>query len=59
MELPKLSELSWALQPALVKMSINFGTTNAQRIYLALKVRSCDIISPMLCLTRMNIVAEL
>ena len=33
--------------PAVVKKSINSGTMNTQRIDLALKTWSCDIISPM------------
>ena len=37
-------EQGWALQPAVVNESINLGTTNAQRIDQAPKVRSCDVI---------------
>ena len=40
-------------------MSINLGTTNPQRIDVALKWQSCDVISPMHCLTSLKIVAEL
>ena len=55
----KLIEKGWALQPAVVNESINLGTTTAQRIDLALKVRSHNVISPMHCLTSLKILAEL
>ena len=41
------------------RTSINLGTTNPQRIALSLKVRCCDVISPMHCLTNLKVVAEL
>ena len=47
------------LATAVENMSINLGTTNAQRIDLALKIWSCGVISPMHCLTSLKIVAEL
>ena len=47
------------MKPSLVNKSFNLPTTNAQRIDLTLNVWSCDIISPMLCLTSLNILAEL
>ena len=56
---PKLIEYDWALHPSAVNKSINLGTTNAQRIDLALKIRSRDVISTMICLTTLKIVAEL
>ena len=56
---PKLIEYDWALQPAEVNKSINLGTINPQRIDLALKRQSCDVISPMHCLTCLKKVAEL
>ena len=56
---PKLIELGWALQPALVNKSIHLGNTNTQRIDLAFKEQSCDVISPMHCLTSIKIVAAL
>ena len=39
--------------------SINLGTTNSQRIDEALKVQSCDVISPKHSLTSLKILAEL
>ena len=45
----------WTLKPSLVSKSINFGTTNAQKIDLALKVRSCQVISPMHRMTCLKI----
>ena len=39
-------------------MSINLGSTYAHRIDLALKIWSCDVISPMRCPTSLKIVAE-
>ena len=41
------------------KASCHFGTTNADRIDLALKMWSCDGIIPKHCLTSQKIVAEL
>ena len=55
----KLPTQCWALQPSVVNTSINLVTTNTYRIDLALKVRSCDVISPMHCLTSPKIVVEL
>ena len=52
-----LIEIGWALQASLVNKSINLGTTNAQRIDLALKVRSRGVISPMHSLTSLKILA--
>ena len=42
----KLIEKGWALQPSVVNKGVNLGTTNAQRINLALKMHSHDVISP-------------
>ena len=47
------------MKPSLVNKSFNLPTTNAERIDLTLNVRSCDIISPMLCLTSLYMLAEL
>ena len=55
----KLIEYGLALHPALINKSINLGTTNAKRIDPALKVGSCDIISPRQCLTCLKKVVEL
>ena len=44
--LTKLIESGWALQSSVGNKIFNLGTTNANRIDLALKMRSCDIISP-------------
>ena len=55
---PKLFEKGWAPQPAAVNKSINLGTTNAQIIDLSLKRQSCDVISPINCLTCPKKVAE-
>ena len=52
---PKLIELGWAA----VNICNNFGTTNAQRIDLVLKMRSPAIISSIQCYTSLTIVAEL
>ena len=57
--LNKVNRKSWTLQPSALNMSIKLGTTNTHRIDLALKMRSCDIISPMHCLTSLSILAEL
>ena len=53
-----LIKQGWALQLSLVNQSINLGTTNAQRFYLALKVQSYDVITPIYCLTSLMILAE-
>ena len=45
-----------ALQPATENKSINLGTTNLHKIDMALKIVSCDIISPVHCLTNLKIV---
>ena len=52
-------DLGWAHQRSVVNKSINSGTTNTHRIDLPLKIHSCDIISPMFCLTSLKIAAEL
>ena len=57
--LPKLIEKDWALLFSLVNKSINLGTTSAQRIDLAIKVRSSDVIRPTHCLTSLKNLAEL
>ena len=44
---------------SLVNKSIKLGTTNPQRIDLALKWQGCDVISPMHCLTSLKKVAGL
>ena len=55
----KAKQVRGKLRPSLVDISFNLGTTNTQRIDLALKVRSCDVISPMHGLTSLNILAVL
>ena len=55
---PMLIKQGWALQLSLVNQSINLGTTSAQRFYLALKVQSYDVITPIYCLTSLMILAE-
>ena len=51
--------LTKLIQPLFVEMSSSLGTTNDQRIDVALKMQSCDVISTMHCLTSLKIVAEL
>ena len=53
-----LIEKGWAPQASLVNNSINLAITNTQRIDLALKVRSRDVISPMHCLNCMKILVQ-
>ena len=48
-----------ALQPTVVNKSFNLRTTNPQKTDLALKRQSCDVISPMHCLSSLKKVAEL
>ena len=55
----KVNIIRWGTQPSVVNKIFNLGTTNTQSIDLALKMQSCDIISPMHCLTSMKIAAEL
>ena len=52
-------EYRWVLQLVVVNKNVKLGTTNAHRMYLALKIHSWDAISPMHCLTSLKIVAEL
>ena len=55
----KLKEKGWTLLPSAVNKRTNLGTTNIQRIDLALEMGSTDIISPIHCLTSLKIAAEL
>ena len=50
-----LIEKGWALQPALVNQSIDLRTTCVSSIDTAVKVCSCNFISPVHCLTSLKI----
>ena len=54
-----IAKINWIRLGTPACFSKNLGTPNAHGIDLALKVWSCDIISPMHCLTSPKMVAEL
>ena len=54
-----LVEKDCPVQPSVVNKSLNLGTTNTDRIDLALKFLRFDVISPMHCLTSLKKLAEL
>ena len=48
-----------AIKLDLLNLRINLRTTNAHSIELVLKIRWCDVISSMHCLTSLKIVVRL